>query len=92
MTFKKITEEMVSLQEKKNRDYGGAFEKSCDEFGITTAAIRLGDKYNRFKSLIRKDALVEDESIEDTLIDMAAYAIMTVSWLRKKNANIQRTK
>lgn len=41
--------------------------------------IRLGDKFNRFKNLTRSGLRqVVDESIRDTLIDLANYAIMTV--------------
>ena len=41
--------------------------------------IRLSDKFNRFKTLSRgTEAAVKDESIRDTLIDLANYAIMTV--------------
>ena len=44
------------------------------------ARIRLGDKFNRFKTLSRQDTrMVEDESIRDTLIDLANYAVMTVA-------------
>ena len=43
------------------------------------ARIRLGDKFNRFKTLSRnEEQKVNDESIRDTLIDLANYAIMTV--------------
>ena len=43
------------------------------------ARIRLGDKFNRFKTLSRSgEQKVSDESIRDTLIDLANYAIMTV--------------
>ena len=41
--------------------------------------IRLGDKLNRFKTLSRKpEQQVRDESLRDTLLDLANYAIMTV--------------
>lgn len=41
--------------------------------------IRLGDKLARFKSLTKSEVQeVKDESIRDTLIDLANYAIMTV--------------
>lgn len=42
--------------------------------------IRLGDKFNRFKTLSRKldTQKVSDESLKDTLLDLANYAIMTV--------------
>ena len=36
------------------------------------ARIRLGDKFNRFKTLSRSgEQKVDDESIRDTLIDLA---------------------
>ena len=53
---------------------------------MPAAAIRLSDKLNRFKSLIKSEAQVKDESIEDTLLDMAAYAIMTVEYIRGNKA------
>lgn len=46
--------------------------------------IRLGDKFSRFKTLSRLDCAdagrqqVTDESIRDTLMDLANYAIMTI--------------
>jgi hypothetical protein len=41
--------------------------------------IRLEDKLNRLKSLTRSgDQQVNDESIDDTLMDLANYAIMTI--------------
>ena len=40
--------------------------------------IRLDDKLNRLKSLAKNQAQVQDESIRDTLLDLANYAIMTV--------------
>lgn len=66
--------------ERKNHDYGDSFHKSYLEEGLAMARIRLGDKYNRFCALSRKGAeqKVDDESIIDTLLDMANYAIMTV--------------
>jgi hypothetical protein len=43
----------------------------------------MSDKFNRFKSLIKNPAQVSDEKIEDTLIDLASYAIMTIKWMRQ---------
>ena len=44
------------------------------------ARIRLTDKLNRFKSLTKGNGTqkVSDESIRDTLMDLANYALMTV--------------
>lgn len=49
--------------------------------------IRLGDKLARFKSLTKSGVQeVKDESIRDTLIDLANYAIMTVLELDDQKA------
>lgn len=82
--FNTLLDQIKDTHEKKNHDYGNSFAKSMDEFGMPAAAIRLSDKLNRFKSLIKSEAQVKDESIEDTLLDMAAYAIMTVEYLKEK--------
>ena len=82
--FKNITQEMLETYSKKNVDYDDAFTKSLEEDGLLVAKIRLSDKYKRFSALIKQENLVKDESIEDTLLDMASYAIMTVMFNRNK--------
>lgn len=76
---KKICEELTALYAKKNHDYGDSFHISFCEEGMAMPRIRLGDKFNRFKTLSRgQKQKINDESIRDTLIDLANYAIMTV--------------
>ena len=78
-----ITDQLRETYLKKNQDYGDSFNESLNEDGLLVAKIRLMDKMRRFSSLIKSgDILVKDESIEDTLMDMANYAIMTVMWMR----------
>lgn len=75
----KICEELTKLYERKNHDYGDSFHKTYVEEGMAMSRIRLDDKLNRFKTLSRgAEQTVGDESIRDTLIDLANYAIMTV--------------
>lgn len=75
----KICEELNTLYAKKNHDYGDSFHLSFLEEGMAMPRIRLGDKFNRFKTLSRNNTQqVNDESIRDTLIDLANYAIMTI--------------
>lgn len=75
----KICDEMNKLYERKNKDYGDSFSKSFEEYGLTMPCIRLEDKLNRLKSFNKNGSLqVNDESIIDTLKDIANYAIMTV--------------
>ena len=78
---KRVCYELNALYDRKNRDYGDSFHESWKDYGITMAAIRLGDKYNRLHNLTSKAGTVQhvaDESVRDTLMDLANYAIMTV--------------
>lgn len=85
--FIDITNSLTEIYQAKNQDYGNSFEKSLYKFGLVASIIRLSDKMNRIESLSRTKAKVKDESIEDTLLDLANYAIMTVIWLRKSRVN-----
>ena len=73
-----ICGKLNNLYERKNADYGDSFGKSFKEYGLTMACIRLEDKLNRIKALSKQEAKVSDERIEDTLMDLANYAIMTL--------------
>lgn len=85
ITFSSILDQMKEIYSRKNSDYGNSFEQSLDEEGLAAARIRLGDKWNRFKTLSRgKEIKVTSESLQDTLIDMANYCIMTSMWLSKQ--------
>ena len=82
--FAKVTLEMTKLYAKKNHDYGNAFEKGIKDIGLKYAVSRLYDKVNRFITFTNNnELLVKDEKIEDTLIDLANYSIMTIIAMRK---------
>ena len=67
----------------KNHDYGNSFEGSLNEYGIVASLVRIGDKHNRLRTLTRMDTSGRvDESVIDTLLDMANYAVMTAVWLK----------
>lgn len=71
--------QLNDLYARKNADYGDSFHISYEQEGMAMPRIRLGDKYNRFCALTRGNKQqVNDESIRDTLIDLANYALMTV--------------
>lgn len=71
---------LTDLYERKNRDYGDSFAEGMREYGMVMPIIRMEDKLRRAKSLVNNhtNPLVTDESIKDTLLDLANYAIMTV--------------
>ena len=76
---KAICDELNALYARKNHDYGDSFHQTFVEEGMAMPRIRLGDKFSRFKTLTQSGGQqVTDESIRDTLLDLANYAIMTV--------------
>ena len=89
--FKEITSDMAKTYERKNNDYSDSFGQSIREFGFVAGVVRISDKFNRLKSLLLsgKEQKVNDESVQDTLLDMANYCIMTRMWVDNKVLNKQ---
>lgn len=82
--FLEYTNHLADVLNQKNLAYGDSFSKSLDEDGLLVLKIRLGDKFNRISSLIKRDELKEnDESLEDTLLDMAGYSILALKYLKE---------
>lgn len=74
-----ICQKLNQIYKAKNHDYGDSFGDTYKKLGIISAVTRLSDKMNRLMSIaVSHDAQVKDEKIEDTLLDMANYAIMTL--------------
>lgn len=88
-----ICEYMTNLYARKNDDYGDSFHLTFLEEGWAMPRIRLSDKLNRFKMLSRAgDSKVKDESLRDTLIDLANYAVMSVMELDRLTAEAAKEK
>ncbi len=84
---KKICNSLNDVYKLKNSKYGDSFGQSVREFGYIAALTRMSDKYNRIKQLIlsKEDGGDTDESLEDSLLDLANYCIMTTMELNNKN-------
>ena len=83
--FEDIVSEMSEIHKRKNADYGNNFHKRYKKYGFLTALLRLTDKMERLENIYEKGEIqVKDESVEDTLIDLANYAVMTVVELRNE--------
>ena len=82
--FIKITEEMAALYEKKNKDYGDAFSNEVKLSGWGYVTGLLGNKVGRIRNLLLHTEQHPEvqESVEDTLIDLANYAVMTLMEVR----------
>lgn len=82
----KICKQLNDIYTKKNHDYGDSFGETYSKLGIISAITRISDKHNRLVSLStlpEEERKVKEESITDTLLDMANYCIMTVIELNK---------
>lgn len=81
-----ICKQLNQTYQAKNTDYGDSFSETYRKLGIISAVTRISDKTNRLISLAGKpeaERLVKDESITDTLMDMANYAILTLMELEE---------
>tara|TARA_R100001082_G_scaffold35061_1_gene18156 strand:+ start:1702 stop:2064 length:363 start_codon:yes stop_codon:yes gene_type:complete len=84
-SFEHITDEMFELFKKKQSDYGptniGMGNRTIEtdedvQRSMIGLVVRMNDKVQRLMNLVldRKDP--QNESVEDTLIDIANYAVM----------------
>lgn len=79
-----LCNQLNSIYEQKNNAYGNSFGETFEKLGIISAITRISDKYNRLVNLAtHPDISTGDEAIEDTLLDMANYCLMTYMELRK---------
>ena len=77
MSHETVCVELNAIYKAKNQDYGNSFGESVKEWGLIAAIIRMDDKMRRLKTLITSERQV-DETIRDTLLDLANYSIMAI--------------
>ena len=76
---KSICDKSHETYKAKNSDYGDSFAKLRKKYP-NAILIRLEDKLNRLEVLMNGgQQQVADESIDDTLLDLATYAIMELT-------------
>jgi hypothetical protein len=95
-----ILDNMQAVYEAKDNDYSatglpmGNLRK-CEEAGIDAwrgCLVRIGDKMSRLENFLKeKEYLVISEKAEDTVIDLANYAILMSCLLEEiKSVNLSR--
>tara|TARA_B100000035_G_C20887504_1_gene503387 strand:+ start:459 stop:713 length:255 start_codon:yes stop_codon:yes gene_type:complete len=78
--LREIQQNALELFRKKNKDYGDAFAK----FGVIGVLMRIEDKLQRGISITKNQIhLVNDESLEDTLLDLHNYAAMALMLIKE---------
>lgn len=93
--------EMADIHKRKNAGYSGADQpdrwanfRHAEGFGVSALVgclIRLSDKYIRVQNLVRQPANEQvGESVRDTLVDLASYALIAVCLLEEEQRGAQR--
>ena len=85
LIYSSLINKLFATYKSKNADYGSAFAEMFDELGIDYAYGKLREKMNRIKVLRKQPNMVKNEGLEDTLLDTAGYAILTLVELKKRN-------
>lgn len=77
---------------KKRKDYGQTTTETYDKFGPVSMLTRMHDKMGRLDNLLGKvqENNVLNESIEDTLLDLANYALITILEMHKRQSDWRR--
>lgn len=98
--YKKLQASMLQTFIDKDSDYGDSFGKTFEKYGIVSALTRMSDKMNRIDNLTNAQfqytindsdtKMRVDESIEDTLLDLANYAMLTYLQIHKFDEEVPK--
>ena len=97
---KAILDEMWALHCRKNADYCGDNSlsnfKHAEDFGISSwkgALVRMSDKWSRIRNLVKDETKrqVEDEDLDETIRDLAVYAVITLALRRTRKTCLTGT-
>jgi len=92
---KECCDKMIDITTKKNHDYSGFGDSAFDNFKIVERCgiasveqgflTRMMDKISRINSFVKQGVCsVKDESVEDTLLDLANYSILMAGYIKSK--------
>lgn len=83
--FKQLTQQMNDTFANKRRDYGQTTSETYDKFGPVSMLTRIYDKVGRLENILCKTGKnYVGEKVEDTLLDLANYALITILEIRKR--------
>jgi hypothetical protein len=84
--YRAVLEELFETFIKKHKDYGKGNILSIEELGI---ALRESEKVERLKNLLKKTDDPANESLDDTWMDIAVYAIIAILYRRKQFQSLE---
>lgn len=71
--FRTTFDELYELIVRKQKDYGPG---NIESFGTAGVIVRLSDKIERLKNLHANGVEPENESLQDTCMDIANYGVI----------------
>jgi len=74
----KIYEELLAILVKKQIDYGPLNVWNAPGGATNGLMVRMSDKIERLKNLIYKQIKPNNESLEDSFVDLANYAVIAL--------------
>lgn len=96
--FETLQKEELELFQAKNTDYANPKDalanlRACEKIGIPAwkgVVVRLTDKFSRLQNLAKNDGqhAVKDETIVDTLKDIANYANLCIILYEEKGSEV----
>ena len=87
-----ITDELLDILYKKHQDYGPLNIAHAPGGALNGLRVRMHDKLARLNHLVDNGDTPNYETIEDTLIDLANYAIIGLMVQRGQWAGIESGK
>lgn len=92
--FYELLEEIAELHHRKNFNYAKQGDplsnfRMCEEFGVPATVgtmVRISDKYSRLTQLMKGKKDMVGESLKDTFMDMAVYALLEIVLLEEEEA------
>jgi hypothetical protein len=90
--FEKVIDEIIAMHRRKGADYGTdqdffANVSASGSWGIAPwigAMMRANDKVVRLQSFA-KGSTLQNEGVEDSLLDIATYAVIALCLYRREN-------
>lgn len=83
-----ICGQLADILKKKNHDYGDSFYRMYKKHGNHAPMLHMEEKLERLDTLLGTTEVSNHvrESIEDSLIDLAGYCVLTIiSRMREKD-------
>lgn len=80
-----ICSHLNEIYEKKNKDYGDSFKEVYKDLGVVSCITQIAHKYNRIKNLVKNPENANFEGLNDSLLDLANYCIMTMLILEEED-------